>query len=163
MVRSCLFSTPPPPVKWNQCPRYLPRAEWKTSGIPLAPHLPAQSIGGNLAGCGLFSLPHPSLTPFLFPHSSSKKIGNNSTSRPSYTTLGDILKRSCTIKQGHLLNIISTLFIIFRNWKETRCPSTKEWIQKMRLFCTMEYYSAIKNKDIMNFAGKWMGLKKYHH
>ena len=21
---------------------------------------------------------------------------------------------------------------------------------------TMEYYSAIKNKDIMNFAGKWM-------
>ena len=23
----------------------------------------------------------------------------------------------------------------------------------------MEYYSAIKNKDIMNFAGKWMGLE----
>ena len=22
----------------------------------------------------------------------------------------------------------------------------------------MEYYSAIKNKDIMNFVGKWMGL-----
>jgi hypothetical protein len=22
----------------------------------------------------------------------------------------------------------------------------------------MEYYSAIKNKDTMNFAGKWMGL-----
>ena len=25
---------------------------------------------------------------------------------------------------------------------------------------TMEYYSAIKNKDIMNFAGKWMELEK---
>ena len=24
---------------------------------------------------------------------------------------------------------------------------------------TMEYYSAIKNKDIMNFAGKWMHLE----
>jgi hypothetical protein len=24
---------------------------------------------------------------------------------------------------------------------------------------TMEYYSAIKNKDIMNFMGKWMKLK----
>jgi hypothetical protein len=24
---------------------------------------------------------------------------------------------------------------------------------------TMEYYSAIKNKDIMNFAGKWMELE----
>ena len=23
----------------------------------------------------------------------------------------------------------------------------------------MEYYSAIKNKDIMNFAGKWMELE----
>ena len=24
---------------------------------------------------------------------------------------------------------------------------------------TVEYYSAIKNKDIMNFAGKWMKLE----
>jgi hypothetical protein len=24
---------------------------------------------------------------------------------------------------------------------------------------TMEYYSAMKNKYIMNFAGKWMGLE----
>jgi hypothetical protein len=24
---------------------------------------------------------------------------------------------------------------------------------------TMKYYSAIKNKDIMNFADKWMGLE----
>jgi hypothetical protein len=23
----------------------------------------------------------------------------------------------------------------------------------------MEYYSAVKNKDVMNFAGKWMKLK----
>jgi hypothetical protein len=27
---------------------------------------------------------------------------------------------------------------------------------------TMEYYSAIKNEDIMNFADKWMKLEKYH-
>jgi hypothetical protein len=28
---------------------------------------------------------------------------------------------------------------------------------------TMEYYSPIKNKDTMNFAGKWMdGSRKYH-
>jgi hypothetical protein len=24
---------------------------------------------------------------------------------------------------------------------------------------TMEYYSAIKNEDILSFAGKWMGLE----
>ena len=26
----------------------------------------------------------------------------------------------------------------------------------------MEYYSAIKNKDILNFQGKWMVLEKNH-
>jgi hypothetical protein len=28
--------------------------------------------------------------------------------------------------------------------------------KKMWLTYTMEYYSAIKNKDFMNFVGKWM-------
>jgi hypothetical protein len=26
---------------------------------------------------------------------------------------------------------IAALFVIARNWKESRCPSTKEWIIKM--------------------------------
>jgi hypothetical protein len=26
---------------------------------------------------------------------------------------------------------VAALFIISRNWKEPRCPSTEEWIQKM--------------------------------
>jgi hypothetical protein len=34
-----------------------------------------------------------------------------------------------------------------------------KWIQKMWFIYTVEYYSAIKNKDIMNFAGKWMELE----
>jgi hypothetical protein len=29
----------------------------------------------------------------------------------------------------------------------------------MRFIYTMEYYSAIKNEDIMKFAGKWMELE----
>jgi hypothetical protein len=43
------------------------------------------------------------------------------------------------------------LFIIANNWKQPRCLSAKEWITKMWFIYTMEYYSAIKNKDIMNF------------
>jgi hypothetical protein len=39
---------------------------------------------------------------------------------------------------------IEALFMIARSWKEPRCPSTEEWIQKM-WFYTMENYSAIKN------------------
>jgi hypothetical protein len=49
---------------------------------------------------------------------------------------------------------IVALFVIAR-----RCPRTEEWIQKMWLIYTMEYYSAIKNEDILSFAGKWMELE----
>jgi hypothetical protein len=30
------------------------------------------------------------------------------------------------------------LFVIARRWKQPRCPSTKEWIQKMWFIYTME-------------------------
>jgi hypothetical protein len=43
---------------------------------------------------------------------------------------------------------IASLFIIARSWKEPRCPSTEEWIQKMWYIYTMEYYSAIKIYDL---------------
>jgi hypothetical protein len=38
---------------------------------------------------------------------------------------------------------IVALFIIARSWKEPRCPSTEEWIQKMWYIYTMEYYTII--------------------
>jgi hypothetical protein len=50
---------------------------------------------------------------------------------------------------------IAILFIIARNWEQPRCPSTEERIMKMWYIYTMEYCSAIKNKDIM----KWMELE----
>jgi hypothetical protein len=46
-----------------------------------------------------------------------------------------------------------------RSWKEPRCPSTEEWIQKMWYIYTMEYYSAIKKNEFMKFLGKWMDLE----
>jgi hypothetical protein len=54
---------------------------------------------------------------------------------------------------------IVALFIIARSWKEPRCPSTEEWIQKMWYIYTMEYYSAIKNNGFMKFFDKWMYLE----
>jgi len=54
---------------------------------------------------------------------------------------------------------IAALFIIARSWKELRCPSTEEWIQKMWYIYTMEYYSAIKNNEFMKFVGKWLELE----
>ena len=49
---------------------------------------------------------------------------------------------------------IATLFIIARSWKEPRCPSTEEWIQKMWYIYTMEYYTVIKNNELTKFIGK---------
>ena len=44
---------------------------------------------------------------------------------------------------------IAALFIIARSWKEPRCPSIEEWIQKIWYIYTMEYYSAIKKNEFM--------------
>ena len=53
----------------------------------------------------------------------------------------------------------AALFTIARSWKQPRCPSSEEWIQKMWFIYTMQYYSAIKNEDILSFAGKWTELE----
>jgi hypothetical protein len=54
---------------------------------------------------------------------------------------------------------IAALFIIARSWKEPRCTSTEEWIQKMWYIYTMDYYSVITKNQLMIFLGKWMDLE----
>jgi hypothetical protein len=55
---------------------------------------------------------------------------------------------------------IAALFIIARSWKEPRCVSTEEWIQKMWYIYTIQYYSAVKNNEFMKILGKWMYLEE---
>ena len=55
---------------------------------------------------------------------------------------------------------IAALFIIAISWKEHRCPSREEWIQKLWYINTMEYYSAIKNNEFMKCLGKRLELEK---
>jgi hypothetical protein len=54
---------------------------------------------------------------------------------------------------------IAALLIIARSRREPRHPSTEEWLQKMWHIYTMEYYSAIRNNEIIKFLGKWMYLE----
>ena len=55
-------------------------------------------------------------------------------------------------------NII--LLIIARSWKEPRCPTTEEGIEKLWYIYTMEYYSAIKNNEFMKFLSQLMDLEE---
>ena len=53
----------------------------------------------------------------------------------------------------------AALFTIARSWKQPKCPSTDEWIKKMRYIYTMEYYSAIKRNEIGSFVEMCMDLE----
>ena len=53
----------------------------------------------------------------------------------------------------------AALFTIAKTWKQPKSPSTDEWIKEMWYIYTMEYYSAIKENNIMPFAATWMEWK----
>jgi hypothetical protein len=50
-------------------------------------------------------------------------------------------------------------FTITKLWKQTRCPTTDEWIKKTWHLYTMGFYSAIRKNEIFSFASKWMELE----
>ena len=45
-------------------------------------------------------------------------------------------------------------FTMAKTWKPPKCPSTDKWIKMWYLY-TMEYYSAVKRKEIT----QWMQLE----
>ena len=53
----------------------------------------------------------------------------------------------------------AALFTIARTWKQPRCPSTDEWINKSWYIYTMEYYSAIKRNTLESVLMTWMNLE----
>ena len=54
---------------------------------------------------------------------------------------------------------IAALFTIAKKWKQPKCPPVDEWIKKMWYIYTMEYYSAIRKKQILPFTIIWMELE----
>jgi hypothetical protein len=62
---------------------------------------------------------------------------------PDIPLLGIYPKDFPTYKKNTCSSMfIAALYIISRSWKEPRCPSTEELIQRMWYTYTMEYYSA---------------------
>ena len=54
---------------------------------------------------------------------------------------------------------IAAQFIIAKCWKQLRCPSVNEWINKLWYIYTMEYYAAERRKELLPFTTAWMELE----
>ena len=44
-------------------------------------------------------------------------------------------------------------------WKQPKCPSANEWIQKLWYIYTMEFYTTERKKELLPFATAWMELE----
>ena len=71
----------------------------------------------------------------------------------AYTLRKPKQKESCTTM------FTAALFTTTRTWKQPKCPSTDEWINKMWHVYTMEYYPVIKRNEIELFVVRWLDLE----
>ena len=54
---------------------------------------------------------------------------------------------------------IAAQFTIAKYWKQPKCPSANECIQKLWYIYTMEFYAAERKKELILFATAWMELE----
>ena len=71
------------------------------------------------------------------------------------------LKKSKALIRKYICTpmFIARLFTMTKPQKQSRCPSTEEWIRKWHYIYTMEYYLAIKKNEDLPFAPTWMDQK----
>ena len=63
---------------------------------------------------------------------------------PATSLLGLYLDKAIIQKDTCTPKFTAALFTIAKTWKQPECPSTDEWIKKMRYIYTMEHNSATK-------------------
>lgn len=54
---------------------------------------------------------------------------------------------------------IAAIFTIGKGWKQTKCPVMNDWIKKMWHVHTVEWYLALKKKEILSYATAWVNFE----
>ena len=54
---------------------------------------------------------------------------------------------------------LSTLFTRTQSWKQPKCLSTDDWINKVWSVHAVEYTSALKRKEMLTYSTMWMRLE----
>ena len=72
-----------------------------------------------------------------------KKLGVELPYDAIIPPLGIYPEKTIIERDAYTSMFVAELLTIARTWKQTRCPSTDEWIQKLWHIYTMEYYSAM--------------------
>ena len=88
-----------------------------------------------------------------------KKLKIELSYYPAIPLLGIYPEKTVIQKDTCTTMFIAALLTTARSWKQAKCPSTDEWIKKLWYIYTMEYYSAIKRKEIESFVETWMDLE----
>ena len=57
---------------------------------------------------------------------------------------------------------IAAQFTIAKCWKQPKCPSVNEWINKLWYTCTMEYCAAEREKELLPFANSMDGTGQHY-
>ena len=81
-----------------------------------------------------------------------KKLKIELPYHPAIPLLGIYPEKTIIQKETCTTMFITPLFTIARTWNQPKCPSIDEWIKNMWHIYTMEYYSAIKRKEIELFV-----------
>lgn len=80
---------------------------------------------------------------------------------PAITLLGIYPKRnenSCPQK-NYTQMFIALSFVIAKNWRQPKCPSVGEWLNKLGYNHTIEYLSTRERSELLICAKTWMYLK----